>query len=299
MHKMSEMYSSGTVVVRNYEKSFHWSLLAACHDQKYCGDLCLKFLTGIGIDENPFEAYVWSVMARGDSGCPYCDDLEEELPKKEVLRAQREAEYRDKLFYYIDQDAFVLYDYMIETLKKAMPDDKESHGFTIGEKLPSLAGDGTTPDSVDESPVDKNKSNPALDAKLKNWKLTSLANLTFHIRPKGRSVHIVFGRKKASLSFNDFSRLFSPYALPLFVDHFKATISTEPPVDYFSCSLACSVNKKFSRPNNKVVSYVNSRMREIFGISAINEKAFVWITGSDPRQKSLKARIKIMVHYLD
>ncbi len=299
MHKISEMYSDGAAVVRNYERSFHWSLLAACHDQKYCGHLCLHFRDGVGIDENIFEAYVWAVMARGYTGYEYCNDLEARLSKKDVLRAQKEAEHRDRLSYYYNRDVFVLYDYMSETLKQAKPEDTETTILAIGGGAPSRSEDGPDPNAGDESPEPDRERSSVLAVRLKDWSISSFTKLTFHIRPKGRSVQIVFGRKKALLGFAEFAGMFSPYALPLCVDHFKSQNSTEPAVDYFSSSLACSVNKNFSRPNHKVVSLVNSRMRGIFGFSSINEKAFVWITGSDQRQKSLKARIKIMVHYLD
>ncbi|MDD4224586.1 MAG: tetratricopeptide repeat protein [Candidatus Cloacimonetes bacterium] len=272
-HRLGLMLLQGRGAVRDYRQALKWITRSACQGHHPAQDCLARLLLDPArAGHDPLTAYVWMVMAWSEDNRDLLASLESALSVQEIVAAQSEAQRLSGLI--------------------------KANGSLTAEDLDQLRANlaaARTPGSSKPAP----QATAALEAKLRAWEPSSFAALTFHIRPRAKAVQIVFGRKKARLSFADFARLFSPYALPLLVDHFKALNSTEPPVDYHSASLARAVNANYTRPNHKLVSEVNSRLRAVFGISAREEKAFAWIHGSDRRQKSLKARIKIMVHYLD
>ncbi len=119
MQKCAEIYRAGKYVTRSYEKAFGWMLKAACHEQKFCPEISSYFKNGIGIEEvNDYEAYVWAIMSGGYFPENELMKLEAKLTRKEVLKAQREADKRIKISGYFIRSRMALYDYMTNLLKK-------------------------------------------------------------------------------------------------------------------------------------------------------------------------------------
>lgn len=302
MHKCAEWYKHGNGFLKNYEKAFDWILKAACHDQVYCANLSEYFQYGIGVDENIYEAYVWAVIAGKHFRAKALSVLENTLPKKEVLRAQREAEKRVKICENYSLDGAAkgrdLYNYMREILKNTHPAAEETTGK---DHKAEITGGANVQEPQAELPVSTDpdpdpRPDPGLPALLKDWMVAGVSSLTFHVNLREKNVRIVYGRKSKTLTNADFARLFTRYALPLIVDHHESQRSSKPPVDYASPSLARGVDLTLTRPNHKAVSDVNSRIRSVFGLGK-KEQAFKWISANRHDTKTLKANIKIEVHY--
>ncbi|HOY85708.1 MAG TPA: tetratricopeptide repeat protein [Candidatus Syntrophosphaera sp.] len=286
--KVSRLYLEGKLLIRNYEKAFLWMLKAACWCiGEHMATLCDYYVYGTGVEQSFYEAYVWALMARDKVRPKALAHYESELTKQETSQAQKEAEFRMSMgsSYEFSKE---LYNYMLERLKTPDP----------------YAQDAAQPISPDEEPLHTealspdpdSTPDPGLPALLKDWKVAGVSSLTFHVNLREKNVRIVYGRKSKTLTNADFARLFTRYALPLIVDHHESQRSSKPPVDYASPSLARGVDLTLTRPNHKAVSDVNSRIRSVFGLGK-KEQAFKWISANRHDTKTLKANIKIEVHY--
>ncbi len=132
--------------------------------------------------------------------------------------------------------------------------------------------------------------------KLKEWKIPDLSKLSINVNPKEKNVLIKYGKQSSRLSFSEFNQLFSPYALSLIVEHYKSCCQNEPPIVYDGRNIAYNVKASCMRRNHLIVSDFNFRIRKLFSLPK-NEKAFAWSADRDHKNKSLKARVEIKVHF--
>ena len=102
-------------VTRSYEKAFGWMLKAACRASS--ARVSSYFKNGIALKVNDIERMFRRHVER------YFPEnelmkLEAKLTRKEVLKAQREADKRIKISGYFIRSRMALYDYMTNLLKK-------------------------------------------------------------------------------------------------------------------------------------------------------------------------------------
>lgn len=204
MHRCAEWYKHGNGFLKNYEKAFDWILKAACHDQKYCANLSEYFQYGIGVDENIYEAYVWAVIAGKHFRAKALSVLENTLPKKEVLRAQREAEKRVKICENYSLDGAAkgrdLYNYMREVLKNRHPAVSETTGKDHKAEITGGANVQKTPAELPVSPDSDPDPSPGIA-------YSYLSVCKKHFNPELVTLELVVPRKLKKTETLDFTRL--------------------------------------------------------------------------------------------
>ncbi|MCB5284940.1 MAG: sel1 repeat family protein [Candidatus Cloacimonetes bacterium] len=289
MFRLALMYEKGIGVTKNHKKAF--SLLrqvVLINDYRYQMTISRYYYDHIGTKKNNLEAYIWSLIAQAKSlpntRLAYFDELEGSLSEDERSIAQDEAERRFRI---LEQRELTETD-----LLEFNPEPP-----VVTKVAPSAATVQDEISHIKPEPADDPAPDPGLPALLKDWKVAGVSSLTIHVNLREKTVRIVHSRKSKTLTNADFARLFTRYALPLIVDHHESQRSSKPKVDYASPSLARGVDLTLTRPNHKTVSDVNSRIRSVFGLGK-KEQAFKWISANRHDTKTLKANIKIEVHYL-
>lgn len=290
MFRLALLYEIGMGVPKNHKKAF--SLLRQVvleNDYRYQMTISRYYYCHIGTKRNSLEAYIWAliahVKARPKTRLAFFAELEDSLSEDERSIAQDEAGRRFNILEHRD-----LTDMDLLKFKPESPVHSQVAASATTAREESGASEIEPANAPDPTP------DPGLATLLKDWKVPGVSSLTIHVNLLKKDVRIVCGRKSKTITLAAFKGLFTPYALPLFVDHYKSQRSSEPPVDYASSSLARAVDLKYTRPNHKLVSEFNSRIRSVFGL-AKQEQAFKWISASRLDTKTLKANIKIEVHY--
>ncbi len=293
MYRLGLLLRDGKGITKNGKKAFQYLLRAACGDIAPAQtEVSHLYHSGIGVDKDCYEAYIWALMAKAEDlgliDIEYERLLERQLTRQELEAAQDEAEIRLGL---TEEDCIAelsLYTYIMDKLSKK--DDSDAIGAACH---PGNTG------CVTQDPVFKeSKERPAQPSDsreaLKTWDVSDIGKLCVHINQKEKNVRVTYGRYKARFGLTE---LFSKSALRLLIDYDKhAADPHEPAISYHGTSVNAPLNLR--RDNQGVVSDFNTAFRKLFGL-AKDAKPFTWLPGTKarPGDKTLKIHFQLQVHY--
>ncbi|MDD2297288.1 MAG: tetratricopeptide repeat protein [Sphaerochaetaceae bacterium] len=281
--KMSDLYLNGIGVIRNYPKAFLWMLKAACGIfPSYKVAVSSYFENGIGLDQNIFEAYIWALLANDSFDSDKLHELEKELSKTEIHKAQKEAEYRSSL---IDGFSFSkdLHKYMLARIKSA--DITSIKTNAIKPEKPALHEDEKGPSNGSDSSASKSAMNTpsqkmhrsGLD--YSSWKVGKINDIKVTLYLRDATITLSYKNKKDTQPAD---KLFSKNSLRLLILAYDFIQKGHPKIKKTDNSIASAAypNKDMADclPNNRVVTYFNSDFRKLFGLSK-KDKAFDWDGG--------------------